>query len=127
MEIGDRLFAIRIYNEETLNRGDLIIFYSEEKDELMIKRLIGLPNDNIIIENGIVSVNGEILKENYIENQDYFTGEYTVPNGKYFFLGDNRVNSFDSRYWTNKYIDFNDINGKAFIKVFPFKDFEFIN
>ncbi|MBS4955506.1 MAG: signal peptidase I [Clostridium sp.] len=127
MEIGDRLFAIRIYNEETLNRGDLIIFYSEEKDELMIKRLIGLPNDNIIIENGIVSVNGEILKENYIENQDYFTGEYTVPNGKYFFLGDNRVNSFYSRYWTNKYIDFNDINGKAFIKVFPFKDFEFIN
>lgn len=93
----------------------------------MIKRLIGLPNDNIIIENGIVSVNGEILKENYIENQNYFTGEYTVPDGKYFFLGDNGGNFFDSRYWTNKYIDFNDIKGRAFIKVFPFKDFEFIN
>ncbi|WP_294137483.1 signal peptidase I [uncultured Clostridium sp.] len=60
-------------------------------------------------------------------DQNYFTGEYTVPDGKYFFLGDNRGNSFDSRYWPNKYIDFNDIKGRAFIKVFPFKDFEFIN
>ena len=127
LEEVDRLFASRIYNEETLNRGDLIIFYSKEKDELMIKRLIGLPNDNIVIDNGIVSVNGEVLNEDYIENQDYFTGEYTVPDGKYFFLGDNRGNSFDSRYWTNKYIDFSDIKGRAFIKIFPFKDFGFIN
>lgn len=127
LEVGDRLFASRIYNEETLNRGDLIIFYSKEKDELMIKRLIGLPNDNIVIDNGIVSVNGEVLKEDYIQNQDYFIGEYTVPDGKYFFLGDNRGNSSDSRYWRNKYIDFSDIKGRAFIKVFPFKDFRFIN
>ena len=93
----------------------------------MIKRLIGLPNDKIVIDNGIVRVNGEVLNEYYIQNQDYFTGEYTVPEGKYFFLGDNRGNSFDSRYWTNKYIDFNDIEGKAFVKVFPFDDFGFIN
>ena len=93
----------------------------------MIKRLIGLPNDKIVIDNGIVRVNGEVLNEDYIENQDYFTGEYTVPDGKYFFLGDNRGNSFDSRYWTNKYIDFSDIKGRAFIKIFPFKDFGFIN
>lgn len=127
LEVGDRLFASRIYKEESLSRGDLIIFYSKEKNELMIKRLIGLPNDNIVIDNGIISVNGEILNEDYIQNQDYFTGEYSVPEGKYFFLGDNRGDSFDSRYWTNKYIDFNDIEGKAFIKVFPFNDFGFIN
>ena len=127
LEIGDRLFANRIYKEESLSRGDLIIFYSDEKKELMIKRLIGLPNDNVVIDNGVLSVNGEILTEDYIQNQDYFSGSYTVPAGKYFFLGDNRGDSFDSRYWVNKYIDFNDIKGKAFIKVFPFDEFGFIN
>ena len=115
LEIGDRLFANRIYKEESLSRGDLIIFYSDEKKELMIKRLIGLPNDNVVIDNGVLSVNGEILTEDYIQNQDYFSGSYTVPAGKYFFLGD------------NKYIVFNDIKGKAFIKVFPFDEFGFIN
>lgn len=93
----------------------------------MIKRLIGLPNDNVVIDNGVLSVNGEILTEDYIQNQDYFSGSYTVPAGKYFFLGDNRGDSFDSRYWVNKYIDFNDIKGKAFIRVFPFDEFGFIN
>ncbi|MDU4326441.1 MAG: signal peptidase I [Clostridium celatum] len=127
LEIGDRLFANRIYKEESLSRGDLIIFYSDEKKELMIKRLIGLPNDNVVIDNGVLSVNGEILTEDYIQNQDYFSGSYTVPAGKYFFLGDNRGDSFDSRYWVNKYIDFNDIKGKAFIRVFPFDEFGFIN
>ena len=48
----------------------------------MIKRLIGLPNDNVVIDNGILSVNGEILTEDYIQNQDYFSGSYTVPAGK---------------------------------------------
>ena len=127
LEVGDRLFASRVYKEDSLNKGDLIIFYSKERNELVIKRLIGLPNDKIVIDNGIVRVNGEVLNEYYIQNQDYFTGEYTVPEGKYCFLGDNRGNSFDSRYWTNKYIDFNDIEGKAFVKVFPFDDFGFIN
>ena len=58
LEVGDRLFASRVYKEDSLNKGDLIIFYSKERNELMIKRLIGLPNDKIVIDNGIVRVNG---------------------------------------------------------------------
>lgn len=127
LNIGDELFASRIHNPEGLKRGDLIIFNLESKDKLYIKRLIGLPNDEIIIKNGIVSINGEVLIEDYIESKDEFNGEYKVPLGKYFFLGDNRSNSFDSRYWKNPYIDFNDIIGKAFVKVYPFNDIEFVD
>lgn len=126
LNIGDNLFAIRVYNPENLKRGDLVVFYFEPKNKLYIKRLIGLPNDKIVISNGVVSVNGEALIEDYVENQEEFTGEYEVPDEKYFFLGDNRANSGDSRYWKNPYIDSKDIKGKAFIKVYPFKDVGFV-
>lgn len=120
LNVGDRLFVTRVYNPEKLKRGDIIVFYSEELQESLIKRLIGLPGDKIKIENGKVFVNGEMLEENYIGAEDKFNGEYQVPEGKYFFLGDNRLWSKDSRYWINPYIDGKDINGKAQIKVYPF-------
>lgn len=120
LNVGNKLFASRVYSPENLNRGDLVVFYFEPENKLYIKRLIGLPNDKIIINNGIVSINDEILIENYVKNQEEFNGEYKVPKGKYFFLGDNRDNSSDSRYWKNPYIDSEDIIGKAFIKVYPF-------
>lgn len=126
LNVGDNLFARRVYNPENLKRGDLVIFYSQEREQLMIKRLIGLPNDDISINNGVVSVNSEILTEDYVENQEEFSGKYKVPQGKYFFLGDNRANSGDSRYWKNSYIDSTDIKGKAIIKVYPFDDIGFV-
>ena len=119
LNVGDRLFVTRVYNPEKLKRGDIIVFHSEEKNEDMIKRLIGLPGDQI----GIVTVNGETLQENYIGTSDNYNGEFTVPEGKYFFLGDNRYWSLDSRYWEDPYIDGSEIKGKAQIKVYPWKDF----
>lgn len=126
INIGDNLFAHRVYNVKNLDRGDLVVFKFAPKDELYIKRLIGLPNDIISIANGVVSINGEILEENYVKNQLDFNGEYIVPEGKYFFLGDNRFNSTDSRFWENPYIDAKDIKGKAFVKVYPFNDIGFV-
>ena len=123
LNVGDRLFVTRVYNPEKLKRGDIVVFYSEEKNEDMIKRLIGLPGDKIVINDGVVTVNGETLEENYIGTADNYSGEFTVPEGKYFFLGDNRYWSLDSRYWQNPYIDGSDIKGKAQIKVYPWKDF----
>lgn len=121
---GDRLFISRIYNPDNIKRGDIIVFYSEELQDTLIKRVIGLAGDNITISKGIVKINGEILEENYVENNNFnYNGSFTVPSGKYFFLGDNRSNSHDSRFWINPYIDFEDIEGKALIKVYPFKDF----
>lgn len=123
LNVGDRLFVTRVYNLEKLERGDIIVFYSEEKDEDMIKRLIGLPGDEIVIKDGIVTVNGETLEEDYIGTADSYNGEFKVPEGKYFFLGDNRYWSLDSRYWDDPYIDGSQIKGKAQIKVYPWKDF----
>lgn len=123
LNVGDRLFVTRVYNPENLKRGDIVVFHSEEKDEDMIKRLIGLPGDKIVINDGIVTVNGETLEENYIGTADNYSGEFTVPEGKYFFLGDNRYWSLDSRYWENPYIDGSEIKGKAQVKVYPWKDF----
>lgn len=123
LNVGDRLFVTRVYNPENLKRGDIVVFYSEEKNEDMIKRLIGLPGDKIVINDGIVTVNGETLKEDYIGTADNYSGEFNVPEGKYFFLGDNRYWSLDSRYWNDPYIDGSEIKGKAQIKVYPWKDF----
>lgn len=122
----DRLFVRRVYNTEKLKRGDLVVFYFEPKDELYIKRLIGLPNDEIVINNGIVTVNGEVLIEDYVKEIGNFNGEYKVPEGEYFFLGDNRTNSNDSRYWKYPYIKAEDIKGKAVIKIYPFNEIGFI-
>jgi signal peptidase I len=119
LNVNDRLFVTRVYNLEKLKRGEIIVFYSEEYQKSLIKRLIGLPGDKIKIEEGIVYVNGEKLEEDYLGEKDNLSGEYEVPEGKYFFLGDNRKWSQDSRYWVNPYIDEEDITGKARIKVYP--------
>ena len=126
LNVEDSLFVTRVYNPEKLERGDVVVFYSQERDEDMIKRLIGLPGDEVVIDKGVVTVNGITLEENYIGEQDEFIGTYNVPEDKYFFLGDNRLWSLDSRYWENPYIDESDITGKAQLKVYPFDDFGWI-
>ncbi|MGL4773135.1 MAG: signal peptidase I [Clostridium sp.] len=123
LNVEDRLFVSRIYNYDKLERGNIIVFDSKEYGETMIKRLIGLPGDHIEIMNGVVSINGETLDEPYVKNTDNYYGTFDVPEGKYFFLGDNRPVSADSRKWINPYIDQKDIMGKAQIKIYPFKDF----
>ena len=50
LNVGDRLFVTRIYNPEKLKRGDIVVFHSDEKNEDMIKRLIGLPGDKVVIK-----------------------------------------------------------------------------
>lgn len=120
----DRLLVSRMHNSKSIERGDILVFKSEELKETLIKRVIGLPGDNIKIKKGIVIINDEVLDEDYIQNNEFdYNGEFTVPSGKYFFLGDNRNNSIDSRFWNNPYIDFKDIYGKALIRIYPFEYF----
>ena len=107
------IFKVKIPSESmvpTLNVGD----------RLFVTRI---PGDKVVIKDGIVTVNGETLKENYIGTADNYSGEFEVPEGKYFFLGDNRYWSLDSRYWENPYIDGSKIKGKAQIKVYPWSEF----
>lgn len=126
LNVGDQLFASRVHNVQSLKRGDIVVFNFKPKDEVFIKRLIGLPGDNITIKAGVVYVNGEKLEEDYVKNPEVTDGVYSVPEGKYFFLGDNRAISDDARKWQNEYgityIDEEDIQGKAIIKVWPLKD-----
>lgn len=124
IKVGDRIVVTRIYNKDTLKRGDILVFYSNELKDTLIKRLIGLPGDVIKIDNqGQVFINEKKLDEPYVVNNDHLAGEFTVPENKYFFLGDNRVNSGDARYWKEKYIDEKEIKGKAQFIFFPFKRF----
>ena len=106
-------------------RGDIIVFkYPEDRSRDFIKRAIAIEGDTIESRNKIIYVNGSPLKEPYtqhtdvsprpggIEPRDNF-GPFIVPKGKYFMMGDNRDQSYDSRYWG--YVDISDILGKAMI------------
>ena len=123
----NQFLVTRIYNYNKLKTGDIIVFYSRENDDQYVKRLIGLPGDTVEIDGGKVSINGEELKEDYVENVDIeYSGVFEVPEDKYFFLGDNRTNSYDSRWWKNPYVDKKDLEAKVQIRVYPFSDFGFI-
>lgn len=130
LNVSDQLFATRVHNLDSLQRGDIIVFNFPPEDKLYIKRLIGLPGDHIEIkEGGKVYINGEETTEDYVKNPDptIVNVTYDVPEGKYFFLGDNRKVSFDARRWDEKYgityIDGSEIKGKAQLKVYPFSEF----
>lgn len=123
------------------SRGDIIVFiHPKDPDILLVKRLVGLPGDKMQIQQGFITVNDQMIPGtaealdlaqksgpfNYTEKMgDHeFTVRrdllrdnpnlqaFTIPDGKYFFMGDNRDNSLDSRYWG--FADRDQIKGKAF-------------
>jgi len=123
LNVGDKLVVTKTYDTSKIQRGDIIVFYSEELREILIKRAIGLPGDHIEIHNGVVNINGKDIKEDYVKNNEKFNGTFDVPTNKFFFLGDNRARSNDARRWINPYIDASSIQGRARLKFYPFKDF----
>lgn len=95
---GDFIIGNRLVKK--YHRGNVAIFWSEE-NKYYIKRIIGVGGDHIVIKDHAVYCNGKKLKEPYIK-EEMLTDEeleYTVPKNCYFFLGDNRNYSKDSRYW----------------------------
>ena len=83
-----------------VDRGDIIVFHFPlNPDEELIKRVIGLPGDHILIRDGLVYVNGQVIVEPYIEHSPMYAGEWTVAESHLFVLGDNRNNSNDSKDW----------------------------
>lgn len=124
---GDQIFVTKIYKPSNIKRGDIVVFKSEELNDLLIKRVVGLPGDKIEIkEDGSVYINGNIYPEEYVKYPSSKTGSFEVPEGKYLMLGDNRANSADARYWNNPYIDGSEIEGKAGLRVFPFNRIGFL-
>jgi signal peptidase I len=85
--------------------------------EPYIKRVIGLPGDLVRIENGSVSINGKLLSEPYLTVATQQGGEWRVPQGNLFVMGDNRNNSSDSRAWGM--VPLENVIGKALVIYWP--------
>ncbi|AWK53133.1 signal peptidase I [Clostridium beijerinckii] len=117
----DKIITTRIHNVNKIKKGDILVFYSEEFQETMVKRVIGLPNDSVeIIEDGSVFINGQKIDESYVIYPDSRTGKFKVPNKEYLFLGDNRAHSLDSRSWKDPFISLENIKGRSLFILFPF-------
>ena len=125
LENGDIMILNKIgYRITKIKRFDIVVI--KYKDELLIKRVIGLPGEKIKYVNNTLYVNGKKLDEEFDKTYTYnFSlkeiGSTTVPDDSYFVLGDNREVSKDSR--SIGFIDREDIVGKSSLTLFPFNRF----
>lgn len=130
---GNHLFVNRMpYYYRDPKRGEVVVF--THGDNHMIKRVIGLPGDEINIIEDQVYINGKKLDETqyiledaktYIFAGSKITYPYIVPENCYFVMGDNRINSSDSRVFGP--IPRKDIIAKAGVRVLPFDEMGWIN
>ena len=108
--ISDRVLAARfLYRFTSPKRGDVVVFDTPPQAAVAcgtggtyVKRLIGLPGERWQERNGVVYIDGKKLAEPYIEAERRDDRSYsarTIPPGRYFFMGDNRLHSCDSRQW----------------------------
>ena len=104
---GYTVFYDRLATND-IKRGDVVAFYSYEFKKYMGKRVVGLPGDDITFEEGKIYINGVYYDESVYLDEKVKTysvyKEFIVPEGRLFLLGDNRENSYDSRFWNNPYI-----------------------
>jgi signal peptidase I len=104
---SDRVLACRIcLDVSSPSRGEIVVFRAPPRVAkqcgeagTFVKRLIGLPGETVTERRGLVSVDGKPLKEPYVRFRDTQSGTWHVPKGQYFFMGDNRAQSCDSRQW----------------------------
>ena len=126
LENADRLLLVHPYSAPT--HGDIVVISRGDKEPL-IKRVIACGGDTIVIKEGIVMLNGSPLDEPYLDETCLLEGgltppfdlttEVTVPEGCYVVMGDNRLDSYDSRYAGVGFVELKDIMGKTLWRIWP--------
>ncbi|MNP68996.1 Signal peptidase I S [compost metagenome] len=101
-----------------MNHEDIIVFQAPAEDKRYVKRLIGLPGDEIEIKDGRLYRNKQLIHESYIQEQmNYNFGPVVVPVNEYFFLGDNRNVSYDGHAWEYPFIKKEMLVGKVMLEI----------
>ena len=135
LQNGNKLVVGKLgYQIGDLHRFDVIVFHANAKEDF-VKRIIGLPGDKIVYKNDQLFVNGKKVNEPFLEvykrktpgvklTGDFslkeITGENTVPEGKLFVLGDNRLGSWDSRHFG--FISSSQVVGKVDLRYWPLNE-----
>ena len=118
------VFRPPMYPEASFFRRLLGLPNISDDYEDYIKRIVGLPGDTVSIKNRTVFINGIPISEPYIATEPDYSGEWTVPAGNLFVLGDNRNNSADSHAWG--FLPEENVLGKAVVVYWPFADWQLL-
>jgi signal peptidase I len=137
LQEGNKLVVNKLgYHIADLNRFDVIVFHANEKEDF-VKRIIGLPGDKIEYKKDQLYINGKKYQESFLTvykqetpgiklTEDFSlkdkTGENTVPEGKLFVMGDNRLGSWDSRHFG--FISASQVVGKVDLRYWPLKEMD---
>lgn len=125
---GDYLIVDELsYRFGTPQRGDVAVVDDPNRSGLfLIKRIIGLPHETVVIENGTITIipendpRGFTLQEPYVEHTRGTSITEELGANEYFIMGDNRAQSLDSRVFGP--VHRNELEGRVFLRLFPFQD-----